>query len=85
MALSIISIVLSLAAIVYSVHLAVVYNRFNDGIKDWANALDESTRFAIDQQAMRILQEMDERITSQKNQENQENQELLNINQDEQD
>lgn len=90
MTLSIISIVLSVTAIVYAVHVAVVYQRFNDGIKDWANALDESTRSAIDRQAMEILRQLDQRITEQKaleNQEleNQEDVEPININEDEKD
>ena len=63
MTLSIISIVLSVTAIVYSVHVAVVYHRFNEGIKEWANALDASTKDAIDRSARQILRELDEHIT----------------------
>ena len=63
MTLSIISIVLSVTAIVYSAHVAVVYQRFNDGIKDWANALDASTKEAIDRSAREILRELDEKIS----------------------
>ena len=63
MTLSIISIVLSVTAIVYSVHVAVVYHRFNEGIKEWANALDASTKDALDRSARQILRELDEHIT----------------------
>lgn len=63
---------LALCAFAYCIHVAVVYQRFNDGIKDWANALDESTRSAIDRQALEILRELDQRITEQKALENQE-------------
>ena len=51
------------AALVYGIHVAVVFQRFNDGIKDWANALDDSMRAAIDRQAMEILKELDDKIT----------------------
>ena len=63
MIISIVAIVLAVAALVYTGHLAIVYQRFNDGIKDWANALDESTRAAIDRQAMEILRELDDRFS----------------------
>lgn len=81
---------LSLCAFAYCIHVAVVYQRFNDGIKDWANALDESTRSAIDRQAMEILRQLDERITEQKALEsqvldNKQDVEPLNINEDEKD
>lgn len=57
---------MALCAFAYCIHVAVVYQRFNDGIKDWANALDESTRSAIDRQAMEILRQLDQRIIEQK-------------------
>lgn len=81
MILSILAIVLTVAALVYTGHLAIVYQRFNDGIKDWANALDESTKEAIDRSARQILRELDEKI-SEANQE-ETNVELLNNNEDE--
>lgn len=63
MILSIISIVLAVVAIGYAFHCAVVFQRFNDGIKEWAYSLDESTRAAIDLSARQILRELDERIS----------------------
>ena len=63
MILSILAIVLTVAALVYTGHLAIVYQRFNDGIKDWANALDASTKEAIDRSARQILLELDEKIS----------------------
>lgn len=88
--LSVAAMFMAVAGLIYAGHVAIVYQRFNDGIKDWANALDESTRSAIDRQAMEILRELDQRITEQKaleNQEleNQEDVEPLNINEDEKD
>ncbi len=81
MILSITAIVLTVAALVYTGHLAIVYQRFNDGIKDWANALDESTKEAIDRSARQLLRELDEKI-SEGNQE-ETNVEPLNNNEDE--
>lgn len=63
MILSIIAIVLAVAALVYTGHLAIVYQRFNDGIKDWAENLDNSTKDAIDRSAREILRELDQRIS----------------------
>lgn len=75
MIISILGFVLSLTAIVYSVHVAVVYHRFNEGIKEWANALDASTKDAIDRSARQILRELDEHITQMK--EMSENEEIV--------
>ena len=60
---SIVAIVLAVAALVYTGHLAIVYQRFNDGIKDWAENLDNSTKDAIDRSARQILRELDEKIS----------------------
>jgi len=57
--ISIVAIVLSVAALVYTGHLAIVYQRFNDGIKDWAENLDNSTKDAIDRSARQLLRELD--------------------------
>ena len=67
MVLSIIGIALAVVAIAYAAHVAVVYQRFNDGIKDWANALDASTKDAIDRSARQLLRELDERVSTLKN------------------
>lgn len=64
--LSITAIALAVVAIAFAAHVAVVYQRFNDGIKEWAQALDDSSRAAIDRQAMAILRELDQRITKEK-------------------
>lgn len=63
MILSILAIVLAVAAIVYTGHTAIVFQKFNDGIKDWAEALDASTREAINRSARQILKDLDEQIT----------------------
>jgi Na+-translocating ferredoxin:NAD+ oxidoreductase RnfG subunit len=59
MIISIIAIVLAVLAIVFTGHLAIVYQRFNDGIKDWAESLDNSTKDAIDRSARQLLIELD--------------------------
>ncbi len=64
MVLSIVAIVLAVAAIGYAAHCAITFQRFNDGIKQWAESLDDSTRDAIERSARNILREMDEKITS---------------------
>lgn len=66
MILSILGIVLATVSIGYSIHVAVVFQRFNDGIKDWAAKLDDSTAMAIDRAARNILRELDEKISAEK-------------------
>jgi hypothetical protein len=67
MTLLIISVVgaylLALCAFVYCIHVSVVYHRFNEGIKEWAENLDNSTKDAINRSAREILRELDERIS----------------------
>lgn len=65
MVLSVVAIVLAVVAIVYTGHLAIVYQRFNDGIKDWAGKLDDQTNAAIWRAARQILRELDEKIGEQ--------------------
>lgn len=55
-------------SLAYAAHLGIVYQRFNDGIKEWAESLDNSTRDAINRQSRLILKELDDRITEQNNQ-----------------
>lgn len=78
--ISIVAIVLSVAALVYTGHLAIVYQRFNDGIKDWAENLDNSTKDAIDRSARQLLRELDQKISEANENENVE---PLNIEEDE--
>lgn len=70
--LSVAAMLMAVAGLIYAGHCAIVFQRFNDGIKDWANALDDSMRAAIDRQAMEILHELDDKITEQKTLQNQE-------------
>lgn len=77
MILSIISIVLAIVAIVYCGHVAIVFQRFNDGIRDWSRELDRTTKDAIDRSARNLLRELDEKISSMKEEE------PLNSNEDE--
>lgn len=62
--LAIVAIVCGVTALVYGVHVAVVFQRFNDGIKDWAQALDASTQEAINRSARNILRELDDRFSA---------------------
>ena len=82
MILSILGIVCGIAALGYSIHVAVVFQRFNDGIKDWAEKLDDSVAVAINRAARNILRELDEKISAQK-EENEEIVEPLNEEKDE--
>ena len=63
MIISIVAIVLALVAIGFTGHLAIVYQRFNDGIKDWAESIDSTTNAAIQRAARQILKELDEKIS----------------------
>ncbi len=61
--LSVAAMFMAVAGLIYAGHVAIVYHRFNEGIKEWANALDASTKDAIDRSARQILRELDESIT----------------------
>ena len=80
--MSILAIVLAVLAIVYSGHVAIVYQRFNDQIKSWSENIDASTRAAIESSARNILRELDAKITEEKENENVE---PLNNNEDDKD
>lgn len=62
--LSIISLVISLVVLAFGIHIAVVFQRFNDGIKDWSQSLNDSTYYAINAAARRILSEVDEKVSA---------------------
>ncbi len=88
MIISIVAIVLAIAALVYGIHVAIVFQRFNDGIKDWAESIDSTTNAAIQRTARQILKELDEKITEQRalerqELENEEDVEPLNIEENE--
>ena len=70
MIMSILAIVLAVLAIVYSGHVAIVYQRFNDQIKSWSENIDASTKDAIERSARQILRELDEKITEEKENDN---------------
>lgn len=80
MIISIIAIVLAVLAFVYTGHLAIVYQRFNDGIKDWAENLDNSTNAAIQRASRQILKELDEKISEANLTEQTENENVESIN-----
>lgn len=80
MILGIVAIVLAVLAIVYTGHLAIVYQRFNDQIKDWSESLDDSMMDAINRASRNILRELDQKISEANENENVE---PLNNNEDE--
>lgn len=57
--------VMAVAGLIYAGHCAIVFHRFNEGIKDWASNLDASTMDAINRSARQILLELDARISAQ--------------------
>ena len=56
----------------FTVRVAMEYHRFNEGIKDWAQNLDDEMRDSINRTARNILREMDERLQAEKQAEKQE-------------
>lgn len=66
-ALSVVSLVVSVSVLWYCIRLTLVYHRFNEQIKDWASSLDDTMYQEINRTARRILTELDERITEEKN------------------
>ena len=63
MVLSIVAVVLAVVSIVYSGHVAIVYQRFNDQIKEWSESLDASMMDAINRVSRNILRELDKKIS----------------------
>lgn len=61
--ISVVALVLAVAALAYSVKVALVYHRFNEQIKDWAYRLDESAKDAINRSSREILRELDSKLT----------------------
>ena len=82
MILSIVAIVLAVVAIGYAAHCAITFQRFNDGIKDWAENLDNSTKDAINRSAREILRELDEKISEANLTEQTENENVEPINEE---
>lgn len=58
MILCICAFILALVSIAFTWHLSIVYNRFNNQIKDWALKLDEATRAAIELSARQIIRQV---------------------------
>ena len=77
MVLPIISLAISLVVVLYCGHVAIVFQRFNDGVRDWSRELDRTTKDAIDRSARNLLRELDEKISLMKEEE------PLNLNEDE--
>lgn len=68
--LAIVSLIISVACIIYSAHLSIIFNTFNKNIKNWSLELDNSTRDAINMSARDILRELDEKVNNLKIEEN---------------
>jgi hypothetical protein len=56
-----------LSALLYSVRVAGQFDTFNQNIKSWSEAIDDSAALAIDRAARRMLRELDEKIGENKN------------------
>lgn len=67
MILGALGLVSGLSALLYSIHVAVVYDTFNKNVKAWSESLDESTNAAINRSAYMILKKLDDSITENKN------------------
>lgn len=70
--ISVVALVVAVASLAYSVKVALVYHRFNEGIKDWAYRLDESAKDAINRSSREILRELDSRLTAERETNNEE-------------
>lgn len=61
--LCIISLILSIGVLAYGIHMAVIFQRFNDSVKSWSESLDNSMREALGVAARNLLREFDKKIT----------------------
>ena len=59
-------LVLCVKTLVDNVKMYNEYKVFNENIKNWAQSLDDSMNFALNQAAMKILSDMDARISEEK-------------------
>lgn len=55
--------------LVDSIRMYNEFKVFNENIKDWAKSLDEEMLFAINQAAIKLLMDMDDKIEAQKKEE----------------
>lgn len=74
--ISLIGVLFSLVAFVLSLHYSIVYNTFSKNIKAWSESIDESVNAAIYRQSLKILKDIDDRIS--KKEESSESTETLN-------
>lgn len=61
--ISLIGVLFSLVAFVLSLHYSIVYNTFSKNIKAWSESIDESVNAAIYRQSLKILKDIDDRIS----------------------
>lgn len=67
--LSLLVLGLCIKNFVDSIRMYNEFKVFNENIKDWAESLDEEMLFAINQAAMKLLRDMDDKIEAQKKEE----------------
>lgn len=67
--LSIVAVVFALFSFLYGFKVALVYHRFNEQIKEWAESLDDNITRAVGVASRRILLDLDARITEDNNNE----------------
>ena len=70
--LSVVALVLALVSFLYGFKVALVYHRFNEQIKSWAESLDDNISRAIGIASRRILLDLDARISEEKENNNEE-------------
>lgn len=64
--ISLVGVLFSLVAFVLSLHYSIVYNTFCKNIKAWSESIDESVNAAIYRQSLKILKDIDDRISQSK-------------------
>ena len=67
--MSIVAVVFALFSFLYGFKVALVYHRFNEQIKEWAESLDDNITRAVGVASRRILLDLDARITEDNNNE----------------
>lgn len=75
--LSIVALVFAVAALVYSVKVALVYHRFNEQIKSWSESLDDQMEKSIYFASRRLLESLDASITEKNKTDNDDEDKLL--------
>lgn len=81
--ISLVSLLVSLSVLGYCLKLTIVYHRFNEQIKTWAESLDDQMMDSINLAARKILTELDARITDNNNLNSEDNEDQKTMAQEE--